>query len=45
MVNLRPLTEDDLEFLLEVRNNDSTIRFLENNSKFLETTNILPSNI
>ena len=34
MVNLRPLTEDDLEFLLEVRNNDSTIRFLENNSKF-----------
>ena len=34
MVNLRPLTEDDLKFLLEIRNNDSTLQFLENDSKF-----------
>ena len=34
MVNLRPLTENDLEFLLEVRNDDSTLQFLENDSKF-----------
>jgi len=34
MVNLRPLTESDLEFLLEVRNDNSTLHFLENNSKF-----------
>ena len=34
MVNLRPLTEDDLSFLLEVRNNPSTLQFLENDSEF-----------
>ena len=34
MVNLRPLIENDLEFLLEVRNDNSTLQFLENNSKF-----------
>ena len=34
MIKLRPLTENDLEFLLEVRNDDSTLQFLENNSKF-----------
>ena len=34
MINLRPLTENDLSFLLEVRNDDSTRQFLENNSKF-----------
>lgn len=34
MVNLRPLIESDLEFLLEVRNDDSTLQFLENDSKF-----------
>jgi ribosomal protein S18 acetylase RimI-like enzyme len=34
MVNLRPLTEDDLPFLLEVRNNPSTLQFLENDSEF-----------
>jgi len=34
MINLRPLTENDLPFLLEVRNDDSTRQFLENNSKF-----------
>ena len=34
MVNLRALTKEDLEFLLEVRNDDSTLQFLENNSKF-----------
>ena len=34
MVNLRPLTKEDLEFLLEVRNDDSTLQFLENDSKF-----------
>jgi predicted GNAT superfamily acetyltransferase len=34
MVNLRPLIENDLPFLLEVRNDPSTLQFLENNSKF-----------
>jgi hypothetical protein len=34
MINLRPLTENDLEFLLEVRNDNSTLQFLENDSKF-----------
>ena len=34
MVKLRPLTENDLPFLLEVRNDQSTLQFLENNSKF-----------
>jgi len=34
MVNLRPLIENDLKFLLEIRNNDSTLQFLENDSKF-----------
>ena len=34
MIKLRPLDLNDLEFLLEVRNNDSTLQFLENNSKF-----------
>ena len=34
MVNLRPLIENDLPFLLEIRNNQSTRQFLENNSKF-----------
>lgn len=34
MINLRPLTENDLPFLLEVRNDDSTRQFLENNSQF-----------
>jgi len=34
MINLRPLTENDLPFLLEVRNDNSTRQFLENNSKF-----------
>ena len=34
MVKLRPLNLNDLEFLLEVRNDDSTLHFLENNSKF-----------
>lgn len=34
MVNLRPLVESDLEFLLEVRNDNSTLHYLENDSKF-----------
>tara|TARA_S200002703_G_scaffold121611_1_gene107481 strand:+ start:356 stop:775 length:420 start_codon:yes stop_codon:yes gene_type:complete len=34
MVNLKPLTENNLPFLLEVRNDPSTLHFLENNSKF-----------
>lgn len=34
MVKLRPLTENDLPFLLEVRNDQSTLQFLENNFKF-----------
>jgi|TARA_R110000787_G_scaffold246011_1_gene351802 hypothetical protein len=34
MVDLRPLTENDLPFLLEVRNDKSTRQFLENNSMF-----------
>ena len=34
MINLRPLTENDLSFLLEVRNNKSTRQFLEHDSKF-----------
>lgn len=31
---LKPLTEEYLEFLLEVRNHESTRQFLENNSVF-----------
>jgi hypothetical protein len=34
MVDLRPLTENDLPFLLEVRNDKSTRQFLENDSVF-----------
>lgn len=34
MVTLRVLTKEDLPFLLEVRNNDSTRNNLENNSIF-----------
>ena len=34
MVDLRPLTENDLPFLLEVRNDESTRQFLEHDSKF-----------
>ena len=34
MVQLKPLTESDLPFLLEIRNNESTLQFLENDSKF-----------
>ena len=34
MVDLRPLTENDLPFLLEVRNDKSTRQFLENDSMF-----------
>jgi ribosomal protein S18 acetylase RimI-like enzyme len=34
MVTLRPLTKKDLPFLLEVRNDHSTRRNLENNSVF-----------
>lgn len=34
MVTLRPLTKKDLGFLLEVRNNETTRQFLENNSEF-----------
>jgi hypothetical protein len=34
MVKLVQLTEDDLDFLLEVRNHDSTRYFLENDSIF-----------
>jgi RimJ/RimL family protein N-acetyltransferase len=34
MVNLRPLTKEDLLFLLEVRNDDSTRCNLENDSIF-----------
>ena len=34
MINLRPLTENDLEFLLEIRNDESTRQFLENDSVF-----------
>jgi RimJ/RimL family protein N-acetyltransferase len=34
MVNLRPLTKEDLPFLLEVRNDDSTRCNLENDSIF-----------
>lgn len=34
MINLRPLTKEDLLFLLEVRNDDSTRINLENNSIF-----------
>lgn len=46
MVNLRPLIESDLEFLLEVRNDDSTLQFLENNSKFsLEESKIWFNNV
>ena len=31
---LRKLTVDDLNFLLEVRNDESTKKFLENDSEF-----------
>jgi RimJ/RimL family protein N-acetyltransferase len=34
MIDLRPLNENDLPFLLEIRNDDSTRYNLENNSKF-----------
>ena len=34
MVSLKPLTENSLPFLLEVRNDPSTLHFLENDSKF-----------
>tara|TARA_R110001632_G_scaffold29062_2_gene77251 strand:+ start:357 stop:773 length:417 start_codon:yes stop_codon:yes gene_type:complete len=34
MVDLRPLNKNDLPFLLEIRNDDSTRYNLENNSKF-----------
>lgn len=34
MVNLRPLVKSDLEFLLEIRNDNSTLHYLENDSKF-----------
>jgi RimJ/RimL family protein N-acetyltransferase len=34
MIELRPLTDSDLEFLLEIRNDDSTRNNLENNSIF-----------
>ena len=34
MIKLRLLTENDLSFLLEVRNNESTRQFLEHDSKF-----------
>ena len=34
MVTLKPLTENDLPFLLEVRNDESTRQFLEHDSKF-----------
>jgi len=34
MITLKPLTETDLPFLLEVRNDDSTRSMLENNKVF-----------
>ena len=34
MVTLRPLTSNDLHFLLEVRNDPSTRHFLEDNNEF-----------
>ena len=34
MIKLRLLTENDLSFLLEVRNDESTRQFLEHDSKF-----------
>ena len=34
MIELRPLTESDLEFLLEVRNDSTTRNNLEDNSVF-----------
>lgn len=34
MINLKPLTKDDLQFLLEIRNDDSTRFYLEDNSIF-----------
>ena len=34
MIHLNPLTENDLPFLLEVRNDESTRQFLEHDSKF-----------
>lgn len=34
MIKLRHLNINDLEFLLEIRNDNSTLQFLENDSKF-----------
>ena len=34
MITLKPLTKEDLVFLLEVRNNDSTRFYLEDDSIF-----------
>lgn len=34
MIKLKPLIKEDLSFLLEVRNDESTRRFLENDSVF-----------
>ena len=34
MIKLKPLTKEDLPFLLEVRNNQSTRKYLENDSVF-----------
>jgi GNAT superfamily N-acetyltransferase len=34
MIKLKPLTKEDLLFLLEVRNNESTRKYLENDSVF-----------
>lgn len=34
MIQLNPLTENDLPFLLEIRNDKSTNQFLENDSNF-----------
>ena len=34
MVTLRPLTSNDLHFLLEVRNDPSTRHFLEDDNEF-----------
>jgi hypothetical protein len=34
MIKLKPLTKEDLPFLLEVRNNESTRKYLENDSVF-----------
>ena len=34
MINLKPLTKNDLQFLLEIRNDDSTRFYLEDDSIF-----------